>query len=68
MPDLPFTFQAKKGPIPALIKKITMCNKGAIDFSDSDDDFEPSCITRAQSSILARKSQLFSLIAQCTIL
>ena len=32
MPDRPFTFHAKKGPIPALIKKSTMCNKGAIDF------------------------------------
>ena len=25
-------FSCKKGPIPAHIKKITMCNKGAIDF------------------------------------
>ena len=51
MPDIPFTFHAKKGPIPALIKKITMCNKGEkLIFSDSDDDFEHSCITRAQSS------------------
>ena len=32
IPDLPFTFYAKKGQISALIKKGTMCNKGEIDF------------------------------------
>ena len=50
MPDLTFTFHAKKGAIPALIKKRLCVTREQLTFSDSDDDFEHSCITRAQSS------------------
>ena len=63
MPDLAFTFHVKKGPLPALIKKVLCVTREQLTFSDSDDDFEHSC----SIVILARKSQFSSLVAQCTI-
>ena len=46
----PSTFHAKKDPISALIKKVLYVTREQLGFSDSDDDFEHSLTTRAQSS------------------
>ena len=75
----PSTFHAKKGPIPALIKKSTVCvTREQLTFSDSDDDFELSCRYHSGAGgalvnhsctiiILTRRSQHSSLVTQCTI-
>ena len=47
--NIPIHFSCKKGPIPALIKKVLCVTREQLTFSDSDDDFEHSCITRAPS-------------------
>ena len=71
--DLSFTFHAIKGPIPALIKKVLCVTREELTFSDSDDDLEHSCITRAQSSSSLKKvnfpSQLHNVlfIARCSV-
>ena len=44
----PIHFSWKKGPTSALIKKVLCGTREQLTFSDSDDDFEHSCITRAQ--------------------
>ena len=68
IPDLPFIFHAKKGPIPALIRKSTMCNKGAIDFFRLGWWFWALVYHLCSIIILARKSEFSSLVAQCTVM
>ena len=45
----------QKSPIPTLIKKVLCVTREQLTFLDSDDDFEHSCITHAQSSSLLEK-------------
>ena len=58
IPDLPFTFHAKKVLFLHLLKKLLCVTWEQLTFSDSDDDFEHSWTTRAQSSSSLEKVDL----------
>ena len=50
IPDLPFTFYSKKVLFLHLLKKVLCITRKQLTFSNSDNDYEHSCITCAQSS------------------